>query len=223
MGVLEDQAEAFAARLTDLVNATVTRDCVFHVTLVDGLAIVRPPGEVLKTHPLLPLSTADDVEDRQQAPLWLRVRFSTTMDAEGQHLAVHSSVMGLCVDPRTNFCPIRIEYDRDEPGKQAAHLHITGDSAGLGFAYAAAGSKLRPLHKLHIPLGDRRFRPTLEDFIEFLHQERLITDTHQGWRQALGESRGDWLHRQTRAAVRRHPDAAVEQLEAMGYTVRSPD
>lgn len=222
MGDLEDQAESFAARLTDLVNSTITTGCVFHVTLVDGLAIVRPPGRVLKTHPLLPLSIAEDPEERIRAPLWLRVRFSTTMDPEGEHLAVHSSVLGLCIDPRTNNCPLRIEYDRDQPGKQAAHLHIDGDSAGLGFAYAATTGRLRPLHKLHFPLGDRRFRPSLEDFIEFLHQEQLLTETHEGWREALNDSRGDWLHRQTRAVVRRHAGAAVEQLAAMGYTVYPP-
>lgn len=222
VGVLEDQAQGFASRLTQLVNATVTTGCSFHVTIVDGLAVFRPPGEVFVTKPVLPLSTSPDPDIRTAAPLWLRVHFVATLDDEGEYLAVQTSVMGLCVDRDSMRGPMRIEYDRDKVGKQAAHLQLDADSAALGYAYARAGQRLRPLHKLHIPLGDRRFRPSLEDFIEFLVQEDLVTDLHAGWQQAVDASRGDWLERQTRAAVRRQPVAAAAQLEAMGYTVAAP-
>lgn len=222
MGALEDQAEDFAALLTRLVNATVTTGCAFHATLVDGVAFIRPPGKVLDTHPLLPLSTSADPAVRDAAALWLRVRFTATLDDEGEHLAVQTSVMGLCIDRDTMQGPLRIEYDRNKVGKQAAHLQLEGESSALGHAYAKVGRRNRPLRKLHIPLGDRRFRPTLEDFIEFLAQEELVTDLHLGWRDAIEASRGDWLDRQTRAAVRRQPVAAAEQLEAMGYRIAAP-
>lgn len=217
MGRLQDRAEHFAAELTELVNATVTTGCAFHATLVDGVAFIRPPGKVLETNPLVPLSTTSPGDAR----LWLRVRFTAALDSEGEHLAIQTSVLGLCIDERMQG-PLRIEYDRDKVGKQAAHLQLEGESSQLGYAYAIAGRSNRPLRKLHIPLGDRRFRPTLEDFIEFLIQEELITDLHHGWQNALNESRRGWLTRQTQAAVRREPAAAVEQLEAMGYEVSLP-
>lgn len=223
MGALEDQAEDFAARLTRLVNVTVTAGCAFHATLVDGVAFIRPPGKVLQTNPLLPLSTADDPTVRDAAALWLRVRFTATLDDEGEHLAVQTSVMGLCIDRDTMQGPLRIEYDRDKVGKQAAHLQLEGESSALGYAYAKAGQRNRSLRKLHIPLGDRRFRPSLEDFIEFLQQEDLITDLHPGWQAAITESRQEWVERQTRAAVRRNPRAAVDQLRKMGYDVTAGD
>ena len=48
----------------------------------------------------------------------------------------------------------------------------------------ASGLLGRPLvtdlSKLHFPSGGRRFRPTIEDFIEFLAQETLIPTPKAG-------------------------------------------
>jgi hypothetical protein len=84
------------------------------------------------------------------------------------------------------------------------------------------GQQPRPLDKFHIPVGGRRYRPSLEDFIEFLHAERLLPTLREGWRELLAETRGDWLRRQLRAAVRNDPDSAAEQLTAMGWNVGPP-
>ena len=40
-----------------------------------------------------------------------------------------------------------------------------------------SGQPLRPLHTLHIPAGGRRFRPTMEDFVEFLLRGGFVTPT----------------------------------------------
>lgn len=92
----------------------------------------------------------------------------------------------------------------------------------LGYAFAAAGVRPKPLEAVHFPNGGKRFRPSVEDFIEFLAQEGLVRDLHDGWKDVLDASRGEWMHRQTRAATRRHPEAAVEQLRDMGYFVQQP-
>jgi hypothetical protein len=74
---------------------------------------------------------------------------------------------------------------------------------------------------LHLPVGGRRFRPSLEDVIEFLIVER-IASPRDGWEAALNASRDAFLERQLRAAVRRKPESAVAQLEEMGYRVSRP-
>jgi hypothetical protein len=159
---------------------------------------------------------------RNSARLGLKVRYRVGVDQEGEHLQVETSVFGLCVSRASGFCPIRLEYDRGKTSKQAAHVQVHGESAGLAYAFAQAGQPFRPLHKLHIPVGGRRFRPTLEDFIEFLAQEKLIPKPKRGWERVIAKTRGDWETRQSRAVVRRFPDAAVAQLRANGYIVQEP-
>ena len=53
----------------------------------------------------------------------------------------------------------------------------------------ATGLRLRRLEKFHIPVGGRRFRPTLEDFIEFLHAEGFDPTPR---RLAGGDRRAPW-------------------------------
>jgi hypothetical protein len=128
-----------------------------------------------------------------------------------------------------------VEYERDKgnepddavPGRHrrsAAHVQIHGSSEELAYIQGLYGSRpLRGLASFHIPVGGRRFRPTLEDFIEFLWAERLIPTVHDGWQDVLQHHRTEWLRRQLRAAVRSDPSTAVAQLEVMGYTVAPPD
>lgn len=225
---LDRWAQDFAGRLTNMLNATVTTNAAVTVFMYadQELAIVAPgaKSQKLSDVEMVPLSTSAKKEERDAAALWLNVWFLVGLDDEGEHLAVQRSGFGLCVKPSSGLQPIRIEYDRRLAGnKQAAHVQIHGDSAALGAAYALAGQEMKALHKLHIPLGDRRFRPSLEDFIEFLVQEQLVINLHSGWRNVLESSRGDWIGRQVRAAVRRHPDTAARQLERMGYKVTAPD
>lgn len=63
------------------------------------------------------------------------------------------------------------------------------------------------------------FRPTLEDFIEFIWMERLVRTMHPGWKQVLAEHRATWRNLQLKSAVRADPEVAIEQLRAMGYVV----
>lgn len=213
MSSLEDQAVAFAAVLTRLVNGTVSTGVVFRVTVLPdrNTVWIAPDGSEGVTKPAqIPL-----LVDQREPVLWLTAHFTARLDVAGDHLAIASSKFALCVDKTTGNSLLRIEYDRDrgrEPDKDArhkrpaAHVQILGSSTQLGFAQALAGKKYRPLEKIHFPVGGRRFRPSLEDFIEFLYYEGLLPGTHEGWRDVLQESRGDYLALQLRAAVRRFPD-----------------
>lgn len=223
---LAELAAHFAEDIADLLNRTITRDLRIGVRLDEGasllasLYLVEPYASAKESVAMLfPMSVAEEREDRERAPLWLKLQFSCELDPEGEHLAVRSSVFGLCIKPGTGFCPLRVEYDRHKDHKQAAHIQIHGESAGLGWAYAQVGRPPMNLEKLHIPVGGRRFRPTIEDFIEFLDQESLLPQAHPGWLEVVAASRTNWEERQVRATVRRAPEIAAAQLRLEGYEV----
>lgn len=226
---LEDQARSFAEVLTTLVNGTVTVDAEFHVTqLADQppAAWIAPAGSELFRPKPIPLSA-----DGSDARLWLAAHFAIRLDEEGEYLSVQSSRFALCVTQITKNSLLRIEYERGkghEPdaitdhSRPAAHLHLHGSSTQLGHAQALAGSEYKSLESIHFPVGGRRFRPSLEDFIEFLYNEDLLPSVHPRWREVLQSTRSGYLDGQLRAAVRRNPDVASAQLTSMGYVVSNP-
>jgi hypothetical protein len=69
----------------------------------------------------------------------------------------------------------------------------------------------RELSRLHLPVGGRRFRPTLEDVIEFLVIEKLA-EPRAGWRDVLDQRRREWERIQLKAAIRADLSAASEVL-----------
>lgn len=75
----------------------------------------------------------------------------------------------------------------------------------------------RVLADLLFPAGGLRWRPSLEDLVECLIADGLAGDFHDGWREALDESREQQEGIQLRAAVRHDPDAACEALQASGF------
>ena len=225
-------AEDFADVLTDVVNGTVSAGTRFVVTPFLGpteLAWVFPEGSTPARVSLIPV--ASGFSDSRRPALWLRTMFQVRLDDTREHLAVQQSVFGLVIDESSRRPAIRVEYDRDQgsepddgpPGRHrrsAAHVQIHGSSEELAYVQGLNGDRqLRGLERFHIPVGGRRFRPSLGDFIEFLWAERLIPALHEGWHEVLSRHRANWLALQLRAAVRNDPDTAIEQLEAMGHTV----
>jgi hypothetical protein len=75
---------------------------------------------------------------------------------------------------------------------------------------------------LHFPLGGPRFRPCLEDVLQFLIEEFSI-DHEDTAREAIEEGRRTWRRYQTGAAVRDCPQEAARVLEILGYKVEPPD
>ena len=235
MAGLIEESERFARVLTEVVNGTVAAGARFVVTPFAGptkLAWVFPEGSSPTKVSLIPIVCGRPAGEPPQ--LWLRTSFQVCLDDHEDHLAVERSVFGLVIDHATGRPAIRVEFDRDqgnEPDdstparhrRSAAHVQIHGSSEELAYVQGLNGDRqLRGLEKFHVPVGGRRFRPSLEDFIEFLWVERLIPRLHDGWQDVLTRHRTNWLTLQLRAAVRNEPETAVAQLETMGYEVRRP-
>nr|HUW77701.1 hypothetical protein [Candidatus Nanopelagicaceae bacterium] len=166
--------------------------------------------------------------------LWLSVSFQVRLDGTNKYLAIQQSFFSLVLDNDTGHPAVRIEYERDkgaEPDdgpsrghrRSAAHVQIHGASEEIAFIQGLNGTKkLRGLDKFHIPVGGRRYRPTLEDFIEFIWMEELVVELHEGWRKVIDEHRKRWLQVQLKSAVRSDPESAITQLTDMGYIITVP-
>ncbi|WP_231858948.1 hypothetical protein [Mycobacterium canetti] len=160
----------------------------------------------------------------RDARFYLGLSIRLEPDRQQDHLMVTSSVMILAtaadVADESNIL-LHYDYERGKEGYPEAHLQICASSD----AWRAAGRRLdgkeRLLERLHLPVGDRRFRPTLEDLIEFLIRERLA-EPHDGWETAIAVSRSGFQRRQLKAAVRRDPETAIDELKQLGYRVKPP-
>jgi hypothetical protein len=203
----------FTNDLSDLLNATVCngprlKSLVFPDYTVVGYKIdqfnVRGEGVPLRV--------------RRTPKFYLGVSLRLQPDREGEHLMVHSSALVLATEPVITNDNILLHYDyqRDkDDGYSEAHLHICATSDAWEEAGRRHDGDVRLLHKLHLPVGGRRFRPTLEDIIEFLVVEELV-EARAKWAEALDDSRENFREKQLRAAIRRRPDVALDQLRRDG-------
>lgn len=223
-------ARQFAGRLTELVGRTIDSRVVFDVIedrdghtcrLGPGLSTEEDRGQDFT---LIPLRHGSG--DSGNPSLFLKAEYKVTLSPESRNISVVTSSVGLWVRPdRTGGQRpvIRLEYDRTAVTKPAAHVHFHAESAELAWAYGTAGEPLPRFHELHFPMGGRRFRPTLEDFLLFLDRERLFTNwATPEWKSIVEASRAGWEALQARSTTRRHPQEAAAQLRAMGYRVSEP-
>jgi hypothetical protein len=117
---------------------------------------------------------------------------------------------------------LHYDYEREPPHEYpAAHMQVHGEAQYLSDLSAAVCESRKELRDFHFPVGGRRFRPTVEDAIDLVVSEGLVR-YRTGWAQAVADSRAAWEARQLRAAVRRTPWPAVEQLRRMGWTLTGP-
>lgn len=77
------------------------------------------------------------------------------------------------------------------------------------------------LSSLHFPVGGERFRPCLEDLLEFLVTECGV-DCREGWQDVVRAGRERWRRRQLASAARDVPDLAARVLTELGWTVAPP-
>lgn len=125
------------------------------------------------------------------------------------------------------------DYLREPRGNiPGAHLNIHHDREDLRQALARCGGNYRGKSKqrslaaggtirdseLHYPLGGPRFRPALEDIVQFMIYE-LGVDTQDEWKSVLDRGRAAWRDRQLRAAVTDNLHSAAEVLRDHGFTV----
>lgn len=212
---LGTQADEFADRLNDLLRRTARTDAGVTVRIDrDGRALVGF-GTKLRAE-TIPVPISGGGGDAH-----LLVWFDLTLDPSNTWLMVRKSTFGLYMLTGTREPVFRYEFVRDDR-YIPAHLHVHGQSSALGRLYALAGKDVSAdLSRLHLPVGGKRFRPSLEDVLESLFQEQLLQPL-DGWRDAVEQHRNDFHERQLRAAIRAQPEIAASKLEDMGYTVTPP-
>jgi hypothetical protein len=218
---LERLAREFAADLSTLLNRTVTTGLRFSTVL-------RPPSYCLLARgigkhnlkpELIPLTTG-----RKKPTGYLLVISTLELDHEETFLTVNKSQVGLYASETLKEMVFHYDYNREPATEEPypnPHFQVAGQSETLATLIAASPSAPKSLRDMHFPVGGRRFRPTVEDVVEFLVIEGLA-EAHDGWEDAVDERRQAWREAQLKAAVRRYPEWATESLRRLGYTVTEP-
>ncbi|SEB53403.1 hypothetical protein SAMN04488531_0971 [Corynebacterium coyleae] len=154
------------------------------------------------------------------------INYELSSDSSEKFLAVKSSKFELRVATSPG---IRFEFERDYTSAPCAHIHYSGVAGLLSPALmqnfqdkSGNPRKKGRLDELHLPVGGKRFRPSLEDFLYFVISECGFRG-RPGWEPALQERRRVWLSKQASAATRDHPEAAAEALRDLGFTVTPPE
>ncbi len=157
--------------------------------------------------------------------VFLYLLHSYEFDPEGVYLTMTQSTMSLYTSPdmEDDQLIVGIDYARN-PGNQfpGAHLHVAGKRDDLDAIYLGNERKTRKLRDLHFPVGGKRFRPTLEDLVEFTITEEMV-DPRPGWEQVVKDHRARWEAIQVKAAVRRNQEDAADALREAGWDVNPPD
>lgn len=204
-------ASAFAGKITHLLNTTIC-------TGVRIAAVISTdPNVILVGHGLTRSSLVPEpfpVQIGQGKPAcWLDVGYRLCLDEEARHLMVMASYFGIHAagQERTPLC--HFDYERGKSGYPEAHLQVSGESAALA-AWEGDLSGRRGLDRLHFPMGGRRYRPILEDVIEFLVTEGLA-GARDRWRDVIEAGRREYQQIQLRAAIRRDPQTARSAVAAL--------
>lgn len=158
----------------------------------------------------------------------LRVEYKLEDDESGRYFRVHSALFGLYVErengkKKTTEEPlIRVEFERSQT--PSAHVHFHTWSQMLGWIYGIAGGAYRKTEGLHFPVGSRRFRPTVEEFLLFLDRERLFRGwrTGSGWRKTAEARLLDYERHQALGTVRHFSADIAQELRELGWTVTPP-
>jgi hypothetical protein len=223
---LEAQARAFADDISRLLNTTVTNGIRLSAFIAPHLrAGTVLVGNGVGRQRITPISIALTLGTRPPHA-WLDAAYTLQLDEEGVHLTVSRSRFGLYLDDDMTRVLAHWDYEREPVNDYpAAHVQVAGESEHFNELCNLARERLgldcpsRSLGEFHFPVGGRRYRPTIEDVIEFLIVERLV-EWHPGWRESIDERRRDWEVRQLRAAVRRNPDVAIEELGVDGHLIK---
>jgi hypothetical protein len=209
----------FASRINDLLNRTVTNGRVTSVIQEDGkigwIGYGIKRGSPFPGEPLPLTVTA------APAKCFLHVMHTVFFDEENL-LTAKKTTYGVYAGPTLDD-PVLFHYDyyrdADNPYPNA-HFQVPGHSDALEMLNQATGQS-KELGHLHFPVGGKRFRPTLEDLIDFLIVEGYI-EARAGWQDVVREHR-DWYQRiQLRAAVRGDPDTSREELSRLGLLEPPP-
>lgn len=221
MADLADQSHDFASELQTLLRACFNGNP--DIRAIPGAGerfTVQPFGENSPNASLPLLVNGEHLAE-------LSFTYYLALDHKAKHLkAVRSDFMVKSVLDRTPL--FRLEYLSNMRKKPIAHWQVHAERGSLTHLLTHAWQKnnrkhQRPhlLESLHLPVGGERFRPCMEDLIEFLIEECGV-DGRRNWRKAVEAGRVDWRKRQLASAVRDDPTTSATELVALGYTVKDP-
>lgn len=208
---LQRQAAEFAhGSVGNLLNRTITHGIpVRAVQVEDGRSVL---GYGVSANNVVPRPIPVTIGPKEpHCFLWV---FQSLFLSDLGYLAVATSINALYLDDSmTDAAEVfRYDYEREKKGYPAAHMQVYGESSTLAELCERAGRDHHTdLHRMHFPVGGKRFRPSLEDIVEFLILEELATP-HDGWQDAVAEHRDEFHRRQLAAAVLGDPDTARAAL-----------
>ncbi len=215
---LDSQARQFAKQTSTLLNNTVTSGVRVSQLVTQAGHRIMGVGVSRKDPVPRPIPIS---HSRHNPVVHLYLMHSYELDPEGVYLTMTSSTMSLYTSPDMgdDQLIVGIDYDRSSPNQYpGAHLHVAGTREDLDSVYLGNARKTRKLRDLHLPVGGKRFRPTLEDLIEFMVTEEMVLP-HNDWRTTLDDHRALWETIQLKAAVRRNQQAAADALKESGWHV----
>ncbi len=211
---LLQKAQEFASDITAVLNRTVCNGAKARPSRIpgDGTRVIVGHG-LSQANPAKPLPFPVRL-NRENPSCYLNLNYRLCLDECGEHLTVLSSFVGIFADEAAQLCLCHYDYERNKTDDYPeAHLHVFGASPGLRELNHGRG-RVRGLNKLHFPVGGRRYRPTLEDVIEFLIVEGFATP-RPGWQAVIKQHRRRFHRIQLRAVIRRDPETAEAAIR--GY------
>lgn len=201
--VLEREVREFTIWLTTLLNGTVS----IGTRLCRAPDMARPIVRVQSRADLIALTLHGE-----RASGYLGLDYVLRSDDSGRFLMVVSSYVGLFRDAEATELLLHYDYEREKGDSYPeAHIHVNASSGPW------SGISERALGKLHLPVGGRRFRPSLEDIIEFLITEGLAKG-HPGWQSLVEQGRTRYRRIQLAALTRSDPSAVIDVLEDLDRT-----
>lgn len=134
----------------------------------------------------------------------------------------------ISLTPAFEQAPVaRLEYESRSSGPPVSHWQFHGERGSLSFILARtrrsgkAENIPMSLSALHFPTGGRRFRPGIEDFIQFLIRDCGF-DSNPSWQSAVEDGREISRRFQVRTVARDYQAEVAEVLREKGWTVRPP-
>ena len=224
---LFDRARTFAQKVEDLLESTVVYGD--HPDLrVKKMEDRNPETVVVKTRKSHPIQ----LKVGSASLLRLDIRYHLEISSGGDYMRIERSTFQVRgMNKVSPFFRYDFEAHPNSAKIPTAHLNVYGHRDDLLHAmYVSNKSRSRPanrkdldptsprgLHMLHFPIGGARFRPCLEDILEFVIREFGI-DTAPGWQEAINAGRAEWRRIQLASAIRDDPKTARRALAELEGT-----
>ncbi|MFE0470535.1 hypothetical protein ACFW2V_02815 [Streptomyces sp. NPDC058947] len=213
---LRDRTNKFAKEIQALLNCTIAS----HVQ-IKAVALSKGDDRLFALGHLLDKTTMAAQRFplrpcKERTELWMDVSFQLRLDAEREHLMVHKSFFGVFGAQEDKHGLFHYDYERDKAdGYPDAHLQVYAQTDLFDRVNNPKTDGGRSFAQLHFPVGGKRFRPCLEDIIEFLIVERLV-QARDDYEKVLEAGREGFRRNQLLAAMRRDPGAVEMFIDRYG-------